>query len=65
MCNNNYNILSFRLSMGKMLGEGAFGIVVQGEAMGICSKNTNTTVAVKMLKCKYSIFFKLYLCQDK
>ena len=35
-----------------MLGEGAFGIVVQAEAMGICAKNVHTTVAVKMLKGK-------------
>jgi len=43
-------LLCCRLSLGKLLGEGAFGIVVQAEAMGICVKNVHTTVAVKMLK---------------
>ncbi|NP_001161535.1 fibroblast growth factor receptor A [Saccoglossus kowalevskii] len=42
-----------RLCIGKMLGEGAFGQVLEAEAVGIMkdgSKTSNTTVAVKMLK---------------
>ncbi|BFZ02190.1 hypothetical protein BsWGS_05230 [Bradybaena similaris] len=41
-----------RLTLGERLGEGAFGLVVKAEAMGILnnSNNTATTVAVKMLK---------------
>ncbi|XP_064629948.1 fibroblast growth factor receptor 2-like isoform X2 [Lineus longissimus] len=38
------------LSLGKPLGEGAFGQVVRGEAQDISGKNGRTTVAVKMLK---------------
>ncbi|KAJ8025574.1 Fibroblast growth factor receptor [Holothuria leucospilota] len=41
---------SDRLTLGKTLGEGAFGKVVMGEAVGILSKETATQVAVKMLK---------------
>uniref|UniRef100_A0A2C9JXG7 Fibroblast growth factor receptor n=1 Tax=Biomphalaria glabrata TaxID=6526 RepID=A0A2C9JXG7_BIOGL len=39
-----------RLKLGQRLGEGAFGLVVKGEAYGMENKNTPTTVAVKMLK---------------
>ncbi|KAH9520397.1 Fibroblast growth factor receptor 1 [Bulinus truncatus] len=39
-----------RLKIGQRLGEGAFGLVVKGEAYGLENKNTPTTVAVKMLK---------------
>lgn len=39
------------LTLGKTLGEGAFGQVLQGEAKGILRENEEvTTVAVKMLK---------------
>ena len=39
-----------RLTLGEMLGEGAFGMVVKAEAKGISGKNGAQTVAVKMLK---------------
>lgn len=39
-----------RLSLGEELGSGAFGMVRQGEAVGINNRNGTTTVAVKMLK---------------
>ncbi|CAL1527375.1 unnamed protein product [Lymnaea stagnalis] len=39
-----------RLKLGSRLGEGAFGLVVKGEAMGLLNNNSPTTVAVKMLK---------------
>lgn len=32
------------------MGEGAFGLVVKGEALGIFKDNNSVTVAVKMLK---------------
>ncbi|XP_025199424.1 fibroblast growth factor receptor 4-like isoform X1 [Melanaphis sacchari] len=38
------------LSLGKTLGEGAFGKVLRGEADGILCENVISTVAVKMLK---------------
>ena len=44
------------LTLGKPLGEGAFGQVVKGEAFGICNRKTSTTVAVKMLKGEVSVF---------
>jgi serine/threonine protein kinase len=40
----------FRLTLGKPLGEGAFGQVVRGDAQDIGGKNGRITVAVKMLK---------------
>ncbi|XP_051982919.1 mast/stem cell growth factor receptor kita-like [Xyrauchen texanus] len=39
-----------RLRFGKSLGSGAFGKVVAATAYGLCSADTVTTVAVKMLK---------------
>lgn len=41
---------SCRLKLGPRLGEGAFGLVVKAEAMGLLNNNASTTVAVKMLK---------------
>lgn len=40
------------LTMGKSLGEGAFGKVVRAEALGILQQGISSTVAVKMLKGK-------------
>ncbi|XP_034544950.1 KIT proto-oncogene, receptor tyrosine kinase b isoform X1 [Notolabrus celidotus] len=39
-----------KLRFGKTLGSGAFGKVVRATAYGLCSADTITTVAVKMLK---------------
>ena len=39
-----------RLTLGKELGSGAFGVVRAGEAVGINNRQGSTTVAVKMLK---------------
>lgn len=43
-----------RLVLGKPLGEGCFGQVVMGEALGLDKEKPNrvTKVAVKMLKCE-------------
>ena len=41
-----------QLQLGKSLGEGAFGHVVQAQADGILKQVAVTTVAVKMLKGK-------------
>lgn len=38
------------LSIGKVLGHGAFGKVVEASAFGINKSNSCETVAVKMLK---------------
>lgn len=39
-----------RLVLGDRLGEGAFGLVIKGEGLGIFKDNNSVTVAVKMLK---------------
>ncbi|XP_014471193.1 PREDICTED: vascular endothelial growth factor receptor 1 [Dinoponera quadriceps] len=39
-----------RLKLGKQLGSGAFGVVMKAEAQGICSSESVTTVAVKMVR---------------
>lgn len=46
-----------RLVLGKPLGEGCFGLVVMGEALGLDKEKQNrvTKVAVKMLKCKLAV----------
>lgn len=46
-----------RLVLGKPLGEGCFGQVVMGEALGLDKEKPNrvTKVAVKMLKCKLAV----------
>ena len=40
----------FSLVLGKLLGEGAFGMVVKAEVLGITGRCTAKTVAVKMLR---------------
>ena len=47
-----------RLTLGKELGSGAFGVVREGNCIGINNRPGETTVAVKMLKCR---FLKLLL----
>jgi len=42
--------LRCRLTIGKLLGEGAFGRALKAEAVGIGNTAGTTTVAVKMLK---------------
>ncbi|XP_057340700.1 vascular endothelial growth factor receptor 1-like isoform X2 [Microplitis mediator] len=39
-----------KLKFGKQLGSGAFGVVMKAEAQGICESESNTTVAVKMVR---------------
>ena len=46
----SWEIPRARLSLGKQLGEGAFGRVVRGALDGSAKPNTSVTVAVKMLK---------------
>lgn len=45
-----YEFPSEKLKLGKLLGEGAFGIVVKGTAQNILRYEGETMVAVKMLK---------------
>lgn len=57
MTRNKWYKWSFFISVfpgsGKTLGSGAFGKVVRATAYGLCSADTVTTVAVKMLKRKW------------
>lgn len=50
MC--HWGICFICVPKGKTLGAGAFGKVVRATAYGLCSADTVTTVAVKMLKRK-------------
>lgn len=45
-----YLLFMRRLTIGKVLGEGAFGLVMKAEAVNIGDKRGTVTVAVKMLK---------------
>jgi len=47
------------VTIEKIIGKGAFGQVAKGTAIGLRGRPGKTTVAVKMLKCKY--FFLLGL----
>ena len=46
-----------RLKLGKLLGSGAFGRVLKGEASGIVSWEPVSTVAVKMVKPQADITY--------
>ena len=46
----DYEFPQDRLRLGKLLGSGAFGRVLKGEASGIVSWESLTTVAVKMVE---------------
>jgi hypothetical protein len=46
----NWEFPRCQLSLGKPLGEGAFGKVIMGEARDLVQRGTSTVVAVKMLK---------------
>jgi len=52
------------LKLGKLLGEGAFGMVVMGEAIGIGGQPGNTVVAVKMLKGMEKTSMSLLQCLE-
>ncbi|XP_014681329.1 PREDICTED: vascular endothelial growth factor receptor kdr-like isoform X2 [Priapulus caudatus] len=45
-----YEFPKERLTLGKKLGQGAFGCVMRAQAVGIDEQEASTTVAVKMLK---------------
>ena len=51
---------------GETLGQGAFGVVVKAEALGLTHKTEKQFVAVKMLKgihCKVITLFKKYVIE--
>lgn len=49
---------------GKTLGAGAFGKVVEATAFGMGKDDSALTVAVKMLKRKYTILGVVWLCYN-
>ena len=50
VCDGETELAREALLMGETLGEGAFGIVVKAEAVGLSHKTEKQFVAVKMLK---------------
>ncbi|XP_037708354.1 vascular endothelial growth factor receptor 1 isoform X4 [Drosophila subpulchrella] len=48
--NRKFEFPREKLTLGKQLGAGAFGVVLKGEAIGILKEEPITTVAVKMVK---------------
>lgn len=46
------SFVSVSIFLGKTLGSGAFGKVVEATAYGLSKADSVMTVAVKMLKCK-------------
>ncbi len=46
----NWEFPRSQLTLGKQLGEGAFGKVMMGDATDLTKKGATTVVAVKMLK---------------
>ena len=49
-CDDKWEFSRSNLILRHCIGEGEFGKVVFGEALGIVQENITTTVAVKMLK---------------
>ena len=50
----SWEVARQHVTIEKTIGKGAFGQVAKGTAMGLRSRPKKTSVAVKMLKCKYS-----------
>ena len=53
----DYEFSRDHLKLGKLLGSGAFGRVLKGEASGLVSWEPVTTVAVKMVKPQADITY--------
>ena len=53
VCDGETEISRDALVIGETLGEGAFGIVVKAEALGLSHKTEKRYVAVKMLKGEF------------
>ena len=67
VCDGETELAREALLMGETLGEGAFGIVVKAEAVGLSHKTEKQFVAVKMLKSEpfkltYPYLFKILIC---
>lgn len=48
--NSRYEFPSYKLKLGKELGAGAFGVVLEAMAQGIVAHEEETKVAVKMVR---------------
>ena len=51
----SWEVARQHVTIEKTIGKGAFGQVAKGTAMGLRGRPGKTTVAVKMLKCKFSL----------
>ena len=49
----SWEVAKQHVTIEKIIGKGAFGQVAKGTAIGLRGTPGKTTVAVKMLKCKY------------
>ena len=49
----SWEVARQHVTIEKTIGKGAFGQVAKGTAMGLRGRPGKTTVAVKMLKCKF------------
>ncbi|XP_044737369.1 vascular endothelial growth factor receptor kdr-like isoform X2 [Chrysoperla carnea] len=61
---NEWEFPREKLKLGKVLGAGAFGIVMKAEAQGILTEEENTTVAVKMVKRNADITYVKALASE-
>ena len=50
----SWEVARQHLTIEKTIGKGAFGLVAKGTVIGLQGRPGETTVAVKMLKCKIS-----------
>ena len=53
----SWEVARQHVTIEKTIGKGAFGQVAKGTAMGLRDRPGKTTVAVKMLKCKFTAAF--------
>ena len=53
----SWEVARQHVTIEKTIGKGAFGQVVKGTAIGLRGRPGKTTIAVKMLKCKFCSAF--------
>ena len=52
-CDEEWEIDRSQITIGEQLGEGAFGLVMKGDAVALPDRPAKCSVAVKMLKGMY------------
>lgn len=56
-CDEEWEINRAQITIREQLGEGAFGLVMRGDAVGLTDMPSTCSVAVKMLKGKFYRYF--------